>query len=124
MGRRTFEAIGRALPQRHNIVVARDHSYVAEGCTIAHSAEGALSAADSAPEIAVIGGAQNFQELLPRADVLHITYVHAEIEGDTFFPPLSPEDWLEIDREELAAGPRNVDPLSFVTLRRRFSSRS
>jgi len=44
MGRRTFEAIGRVLPHRHNIVVTRDHSYVAEGCTIADSAEGALSA--------------------------------------------------------------------------------
>ena len=119
MGRRTFEAIGRALPQRHNIVVTRDHSYVAEGCTIAHSAEGALSAAGSVPEIAVIGGAQIFEELLPRADILHVTYVHAEIEGDTFFPPLSPDDWLEHDRKELGVGPRNAYPLSFVTLCRR-----
>ena len=116
MGRRTFEFIGRVLPHRHNIVVTRDHSYVAEGCTIAHSAEGALSAAGSVPEIAVIGGAQIFQELLPQADILHVTYVHAEIDGDTFFPPLSPDDWLEHEREELGVGPKNAYPLSFVTL--------
>ena len=44
----------------------------------------------------MIGGAQIFQELLPRADILHVTYVHAEIDGDTFFPKLSPEVWLSL----------------------------
>ena len=119
MGRRTFESIGRPLPQRHNIVVTRDRSYMAEGCTIAHSVEGALSAAGNVPEIAVIGGAQIFEELLPRADILHITYVHAEIDGDTFFPPLNPDNWREHERRELGAGPKNAYPLSFVTLLRR-----
>ena len=119
MGRRTFESIGRPLPQRHNIVVTRDRSYVAEGCTIAHSIEAALTTAGDVPEIAVIGGAQIFEELLPRADVLYITYVHAEIDGDTFFPPLSPDDWHEQERRELGVGPKNAYPLSFVTLLRR-----
>ena len=118
MGRRTFESIGRPLPERHNIVVTRDRDFVADGCTIAHSVEGALTAAASVPEIAVIGGAQIFQELLPQADLLHVTYVHAEIDGDTYFPELNPDDWFELDRTEVAAGPRNVYPLSFVTLRR------
>ena len=58
MGRRTFKSIGRPLPQRHNIVVTRDRSYMAEGCTIAHSVEGALSAAGKVSKIAIIGGAQ------------------------------------------------------------------
>jgi dihydrofolate reductase len=118
MGRRTFDSIGRALPQRHNIVVTRDRSYVAEGCTIAHSIDDALSAAGDVPEIAVIGGAQIFEELLPRADILHVTFVHAAIGGDTFFPVLSPHDWVERDRKELGAGPANAYPLSFVTFRR------
>ena len=63
-GRRTFESIGRPLPQRHNIVVTRDRGYVAEGCTIAHSIEPALIAAGNVSEIAIIGGAQIFEELL------------------------------------------------------------
>ena len=121
MGRRTFEAIGRPLPERHNIVVTRDRDFVADGCTLAHNIAGALSAAGSVPEIAVIGGAQIFQELLPQADVLHVTYVHVEIDGDTFFPRLSPEDWLEQERKELGVGPKNAYPLSFVTLYRRAS---
>ena len=104
MGRRTFEAIGRPLPERHNIVVTRDRNYVAEGCTLAHNVADALSAAGNVPEIAVIGGAQIFQELLPRADVLHVTYVHVEIDGDTFFPSLSPEDWLEQERRGTRRG--------------------
>jgi dihydrofolate reductase len=118
MGRRTFESIGQPLPQRHNIVVTRDRCYVAEGCTIAHSIEEALIVAGNVPEIAVIGGRQIFEELLPRAGVLHVTYVHAEIDGDTFFPQLNHDDWLERDREELAVGPRNAYPLSFVTFGR------
>ena len=119
MGRRTFDSIGRPLPQRHNIVVTQDRSYVAEGCTITHSIEDALSAAGDVTEIAVIGGAQIFEELLPRADILHITYVHAEIDSDTFFPPMSPDDWHERERRELGVGPKNAYPLSFVTLHRR-----
>ena len=116
MGRRTFESIGRALPQRHNIVMTRDRTYVAEGCTMAHSIEEALDAAGNSPEVAVIGGAQVFQELLPRADVLHTTVVYADIGGDTFFPVLDPDDWREGEREELETDGYS---LSFVTLYRR-----
>jgi dihydrofolate reductase len=86
MGRRTFESIGRPLPQRHNVIITRDRSYTAEGCTIAHSVDRALEAAGNVPEIAVIGAAQIFEELLPRSDVLHITYVHAEITGGSILP--------------------------------------
>jgi dihydrofolate reductase len=118
MGRRTFESIGRPLPGRHNIVASRNRRYAAEGCTIAHSIERALDAAGNVQEIAVIGGAQIFEELLPRADVLHVTFVHAAIGGDTFFPVLSPHDWVERDRKELDVGPANAYPLSFVTFRR------
>jgi dihydrofolate reductase len=81
--------------------------------------EEALRPASSVPEIAVIGGAQIFEELLPQADFLYVTYVHADIDGDTFFPRLDHSDWVERDREELALGPRNAHPLSFVTFCRR-----
>ena len=116
MGRRTFESIGRVLPQRHNIVMTRDGTYVAEGCTVAHSVEAALTAAGDCPEVAVIGGAQVFREMLPLADILHTTVIHAEIDGDTFFPTLDPDDWREGEREDLETGGYSV---SFVTLHRR-----
>jgi dihydrofolate reductase len=119
MGRRTFESIGVPLPERHNIVITGDRSYLAEGCTIAHNVNEALTAAGNVPEIAVIGGSQLFQELLPRADILYVTYVHADVHGDTFFPPLTPDDWLEHEREELAVGPKTAYPLSFVAFYRR-----
>ena len=109
------------MPQRHNIVVTRIRGYVAEGCTLVDSIERALSAAGNVPEIAVIGGAQIFEELLPRADILYITYVHAHIDGDTFFPPLSPDEWHEHERRELDVGPTNAYHLSFVTLVRPLS---
>ena len=119
MGRRTFESIGRPLPERRNIVVTRDRSYLAEGATVVTDVDAALAAAGAVPEIAVIGGAQIFAQLLPRADVLFVTYVHADIEGDTRFPPLSPGDWLEQERRDVGVGPKTAYPLSFVTLRRR-----
>jgi dihydrofolate reductase len=119
MGRRTLESIGRPLPGRHNIVVTRASGYRAEGCTVAHDVEAALAAAGAVPEIAVIGGAAIFTALLPRADVLHVTFVHSEVDGDTFFPPLSPDDWKERDRTETGVGPGTDYPLSFVTFERR-----
>lgn len=123
MGRRTHDSIGRPLPQRHNIIVTRDRGYRAEGCTVVHSVEDALLAAGDVPEIAVIGGEEIFRLLLPRVDILHITWVHAGIEGDTFFPELDPADWREESREERPAGPGNDLPLSFVTCRRRGGDR-
>jgi dihydrofolate reductase len=119
MGRRTFEAIGRPLPQRHNVVVTRDRSVRIEGCTVVHSVDDALLVAGNVPEIAVIGGAQIFTTLLPRVDILHLTYIHAEIEGDTFFPSLNAHEWREHDRVELGVGPKDVYPLTFTTLCRR-----
>lgn len=71
------------------------------------------------PEVAVIGGSRIFQELLPRADILYVTYVHADIQGDTLFPPLSTDDWLEDERRDLGIGPKTAYPLSFVTYYRR-----
>jgi dihydrofolate reductase len=119
MGRRTFESIGRPLPERHNIVVTRERGYAAEGCTVVHDVETALAAAGLVPEIAVIGGAAIFRQLLPRADLLHVTFVHADIDGDTHFPPLDPDHWVELDRTEKSVGPGTAYPLSFVTFRRR-----
>src|SRR4051794_7720093 len=60
MGRRTFESIGRALPERHNIILTRDRGYVADGCTVVQDVNDGLAAAGDVPEIAVIGGAQLF----------------------------------------------------------------
>src|SRR5690606_3178604 len=99
MGRRSYEAIGRPLPGRTNIVVTRRADYTAPGCTVVHSLEEALARAAASPEAFVIGGAQLYAEALPRAYRLYLTRVHAEIPGDTLFPAVDWASWREIERE-------------------------
>ena len=88
MGRKTYESIGRPLPGRENIVVSRDPAFDAAGCRVAGSLEKGLALAAPAERVLVIGGASLYEQLLPRADRLYLTFVDAEIEGDAFFPKL------------------------------------
>jgi dihydrofolate reductase len=118
MGRRTFDSIGRALPGRANIVVSRQPGLAIDGAVVARSLDAALAAAGTAPEVVVIGGAQIFRQVLPRTDVIHLTRVHAHIEGDVVFPELDPGKWRETAVEHHAADERHQYPFTFVTLQR------
>ena len=95
MGRKTFESIGRPLPNRTNIVVTRDYSYEVEGVIVVHSIEKAIEIAkgiENLPaggEIFVIGGGQIYEQALPFADRLYLTIVDAQAEADTDFPDYS-----------------------------------
>lgn len=113
MGRRTFESLPGLLPGRRHIVLTRDSTYRAAGAEIAASLDEAFALAD-APEIAVIGGGQIYAAALPRANRLELTEVHAEIEGDTYFPERG-NDWHETFRERHEAG-ESHPAYSFVTL--------
>lgn len=119
MGRSTYEAIGRPLPGRHNIVVTRNSCYPAPGCTIAASPETALQAAGKAEEVMVIGGALLYQQMLPCAQRIYLTLVHGSFQGDTWFPLLEPNTWIEVWRESHAANLKNPYPYSFIRLERR-----
>ncbi|MEM6914598.1 MAG: dihydrofolate reductase [Pseudomonadota bacterium] len=99
MGRKTFQSIGRPLPQRTNIVITRQANYTADGVSVVSSLTDALSLArdeamaSGAEEIAVIGGGEIYRSTLPLADCLYLTTIEADIEGDTVFPALSEADW-------------------------------
>ena len=88
MGRKTYESMGRPLPNRTNIIITRDASFTAEGSVITHSLDEALAEAKKIEnsEIFIIGGAQIFSEALPVIDKLYLTIVDKEAEGDAFFP--------------------------------------
>lgn len=93
MGRSTFESIGRPLPGRLNIVITRNKSYESEGVTVVHSIEEAIEIANKHhEEVMIIGGEQIFKEVLPYADLLYITLIQHEYEGDTYFP-IYEKDW-------------------------------
>ncbi len=116
MGRKTYDSIGRPLPARTNIVVTRDPAYQAEGCVVAHSIEAALAAAGEVEEAMIIGGADFYRQLLPRADRIYLTLIDAEVEGDTCFPELDPARWHERSREDHVADADNPYPYSFILL--------
>lgn len=119
MGRKTFESLGcRPLPERRNIVVTHDRAFRAEGIVIAHSIEEALAEAADCAEAMIIGGASFYAQLLPRADRLYLTWVHAPIRGDAWFPAFDPAQWHEVLREAHPADDKNPHACSFVVLER------
>lgn len=89
MGRKTYDSIGRPLPNRTNIVLTKDLNFAPEGVTVIHTVEEALSLFPHYPEVFIIGGGQIYNLLLPFVDNLYITLVQTEIDADTFFPEYS-----------------------------------
>ena len=101
MGRKTFESIGHPLPERKNIVLTRQRSYTAAGCTIAHDLGSAFAACGgAADEVFVCGGGEVFRETISLADRIYLTIVHAVVDGDTRFPDI-PADFKEVERNEV-----------------------
>lgn len=115
MGRKTWESLPKKpLPGRLNIVVTRDGDYRAEGAAVVRSLDEAMVRAGGADEICVIGGAELYRAALSRADVIHLTQVHGDIEGDTRMPLFDPAQWHETAREDHAT-PDGLR-FSYVTL--------
>jgi len=116
MGRRTWDSLGRPLPGRDNWVLSRDPAFRPEGCRVFADLQQAL-AAHAGGELMVIGGAEVYRQALPLARRIHLTLVHARLEGDTWFPPLDGQ-WHERAREDHAADARHPYAYSFVMLER------
>jgi dihydrofolate reductase len=119
MGRKTFESFGaRPLPDRLNIVITHDQHFVAAGARVAHGIDAALRLAGDVAEVMVIGGESFYRQMLPRAERLYLTFVHAEPEGDAWFPAFDPEQWRETLRSEHPIDDKNALAMSFVILDR------
>jgi dihydrofolate reductase len=119
MGRRTFESLPGLLPGRRHIVVTRDPNWQAEGAEVVHDPEEALwKAGWNKRDVAVIGGAQLFDELRDWADRIELTEIHADFDGDVVVPQFDMAIWRETDRTDVAAE-GNVPAYSFVGLQRR-----
>lgn len=127
MGRKTYDSIGRPLPNRLNVVMTRRGGAIEaraiearaiEGCEVVPSVEAALAACGEAPEIAIIGGGTIYEAFLPRADVLELTLVEAEVEGDARFPSWE-EDFVEVSRVEHPADPKHAHAFAFTRWERR-----
>jgi len=124
MGRNTWESIGRALPGRTSIVITGNAEYQAEGAEVVGSLEQAMELAEllsketGSLEAFVIGGAVLYQAALPLADSLHLTRVHAEVEGDTYLHEFDESNWKEISREDYQVDESNHYAYSICVLER------
>ncbi len=119
MGRKTFDSIGRPLPERTNIVVSRQLEVAPVGCELAHSLNDAIRIAKpTGDEVFIIGGADIYSQAIDLADRIYLTRVHATIDGDAFFPEIESE-WVETEREEHLADEKHQYSFSFITYRRK-----
>lgn len=118
MGRKTFDSIGRPLPGRLNIVISRRPGLEIAGCTVVTSIDEAIAAAQPAPEIVIVGGADIYRQVLPRVQIIHLTRVHATVEGDAVFPKLQEHEWREVAKEYHACDERHAHAFTFSTLER------
>lgn len=137
MGRKTFDSIGKPLSGRLNIVITRDMDWAVDGTMRVSSLQSALDLANAhldsihrqnedpdaeLPEqVFITGGGEIYQQSIGIADILYVTHVLADIDGDTFFPDIDAEIWEEKHREEVPAGEKDTFATRFVRYERRES---
>ena len=100
MGRKTWESIGKPLPNRQNIVVSRQAGLLIDGALVAHSLEEALSLAVREDPVFVIGGEALYRSALPLSALLYLTEIERDFHGDARFPAFERAAWREVAREE------------------------
>ena len=111
MGRKTYESIGKPLPNRRNIIITRNSEYEVEGCETVSSLEEALLLTNN--DCFIIGGGEIYKQSLEVADKIYLTLVHKDFEGDTTFPELGKE-WATIDTKDFDADEKNEYNYSFI----------
>ena len=123
MGRKTYESVGRALPNRRNIVISRTAGFVAKDIEVFTAPEDALANLNKSgvDEVFIIGGSQIFAELLPKVNRMYLTYIESQFPADTYFPEIQSEDWSVSSDTRYAPDEKNLFPLRFVTLERNIS---
>ncbi len=118
MGRKTYESLGRPLPNRPNVVISRQELEL-PGCRVVHSLSEAVALFPAGEEVFVIGGAQIYAEALPLADRFYLTRVQHSYEGDTRFPAWDASHWRLVASESFPRGEKYPHPFLFETYERR-----
>jgi len=120
MGNKTFESIGKPLPGRTNIVLAKDPDYAAEGCMVVHSLDDAFAVAGKEDkEVFVIGGESVYALAMPVADVIYLTKVQGTFEGDVFFPVVDESEWKLVSSEPHMKDEKNAYDYEFCVYERK-----
>ncbi|XQF92584.1 type 3 dihydrofolate reductase [Pseudoalteromonas espejiana] len=117
MGRKTFESIGRPLPGRRNIIITRNENYSVSGIETVTTPEAALDLVNEVEEVMIIGGGNIYQQFLPLATRLYLTFIDLAVEGDTQFPDYQAEaNWQIVDEQQNKPDEKNQYSYKFVTL--------
>lgn len=121
MGRKTYESIGRPLPNRTTIAITRQSDFKPEGILIANSLEEAVLKAKSISreDIYIVGGAEIYQLSLAHADQILVTQLHDIFDGDTYFPEISMDAWEIVEREKGVTDEKNKFQYSFLTYQKK-----
>jgi dihydrofolate reductase len=117
MGRKTFDSVGKPLPNRRNIIITRQNISI-EGCEVVNSLDAALALCADEPEIFIVGGAEIYKQAMHVTDCIYLTIVHQNFDGDTYFPEIKEDEWKETEREDNEPDEKNLIPYSFITLER------
>lgn len=118
MGRKTYQSIGKPLPNRKNVILSRSGFQTDDDVEVISSIEEIQKRAET-EEVFVIGGGTIYEQVLPYADRLYITRIDAEFKGDTYFPKFSEDEWEVIDEKEGILNDRNEYKHTFYTYSRR-----
>ncbi len=119
MGRKTYETLDGPLPGRRNVVLSRDPDRRYDGADVVATLDQALRLAGDDDEVFIAGGAELYRLAIDRADRIYLTVVHAEPDGDAFFPPFDESDWVLQADEPHEADERHGHAFSFRVYRRR-----
>jgi dihydrofolate reductase len=118
MGRKTYDSIGKPLPNRRNIIITRKENLKIEGVEIFNSLENALLACADEEETFVIGGGEIYRESLPLVNQIYLTKVSHQFNADTFFPKINALDWEVIFKEDHLKDEKHAFDYSFLILKR------
>lgn len=119
MGRKTFDSIGKPLPNRRNIVISRNKDLKIEGAEVYNSIDEALTTCQQEQEVFIVGGAEIYKQALPLTNKFYITKVHHEFDADTFFNNLNLNELNELWREENYADEKHLYDYTFLILEKR-----
>ena len=115
MGRKTFESLGKPLPNRTTIIITRNMSFKAEDCIVVNSLKDAIEASKEDENPFILGGAEIYKQAIKIADKLDLTFIHHNFEADVFFPEIDSTIWKETSREDFKADAKNKYDYSFVS---------
>lgn len=125
MGRKTYQSVGKALPGRRNLVITRNKGFVLPDADVFLSLDDALesarktAAAEGHSEVCIIGGGEIYRQSLPFADILHVTYVDSDPEGDTVFPEIDSGTWRVESEQSFPSGEQDSAATRYVVYRRK-----